>query len=86
MSRTSKKKNPLYVVKGKDVQEASSLVDLAIKKLNLTPVIQLLKKVFSLMLEQLSQIESYPMLVALKNILDQWIQSLQQLMKKFSLA
>ncbi len=47
-----KNKNPLYVVKGKDVEEASSLVDLVIKRFNLGPAINILRNIFLLLLEQ----------------------------------
>ena len=47
-----KNKNPLYVVKGKEVQEASSLLDLVIKRFNLEPAINILRNIFYLLLEQ----------------------------------
>lgn len=47
-----KTKNPLYVVKGKEVQEASSVFDLVIKKFNLEPAINILRNIFYFLLEQ----------------------------------
>jgi hypothetical protein len=49
-----KNKNPLYVVKGKDVEEASSLVDLVIKRFNLEPAINILRNILLLLLEQVN--------------------------------
>lgn len=63
-----KNKNPLYVVKGKNVQEAKNLFDLVVKKLNLEPAIEILSNIFKMML---AQVTSYPMFVAVKNWLDQ---------------
>lgn len=47
-----KNKNPLYVVKGKEVEEASSIMDLVIKRFNLEPAINILRNIFYLILEQ----------------------------------
>ena len=65
-----KNKNPLYVVKGKDVQEATSLFDLVIKKLNLEPAINILKNIFMLLLEQ---VENFPMFQVIKGLIDEMI-------------
>lgn len=40
-----KNKNPLYVVKGKEVQEAFGIFDLVVKKFNLEPVIRVLESI-----------------------------------------
>ncbi len=63
-----KNKNPLYVVKGQNVQEAKNLLDLVVKKFNLEPVIEIVTNIMKLML---AQVTSYPMFVAVKNWLDQ---------------
>ncbi|MFL5783160.1 MAG: hypothetical protein ACJ76H_01040 [Bacteriovoracaceae bacterium] len=63
-----KNKNPLYVVKGNNVQEAKNFVDLILKKFNLEPAVEILTNIFKMLL---AQITSYPMLVAVKNMLDQ---------------
>jgi hypothetical protein len=63
-----KNKNPLYVVKGNNVTEAKNLVDLLLKKFNLEPAVEILTNIFKMLL---AQITSYPMLVAVKNMLDQ---------------
>jgi len=78
-----KNKNPLYVVKGKDVQEAKDIFDLVIKKLNLEPVVQFLQNMLKLILEN---IKSYPTFVAMKNLLDELIVRYFGLIKKFGLA
>lgn len=63
-----KNKNPLYVVKGNNVQEAKNFVDLILKKFNLEPAVEILTNIFKMLL---AQITSYPMLVLVKNMLDQ---------------
>jgi hypothetical protein len=78
-----KTKNPLYVVKGKDVQEASSMLDLIIKKFNLEPLMTVLKNIFNLLLEQ---VENYAMFLVVKNFLDQIFQKVIELGKKFGLV
>ena len=78
-----KTKNPLYVVKGKDVQEASSMLDLIIKKFNLEPLMTVLKNIFNLLLEQ---VENYAMFLVVKYFLDQIFQKVIELGKKFGLV
>jgi hypothetical protein len=78
-----KNKNPLYVVKGKEVQEASSMLDLLIKKFNLEPLVTVLKNIFNLLLEQ---VENYAMFLVIKNFLDEILQKLIDLGKKFGLV
>lgn len=78
-----KTKNPLYVVKGKDVQEASSIFDLVVKKFNLEPVIQVIQNILKMLLEQ---VKSYPMFVAVKQYIDDFIVKYFALIQKFGLA
>ena len=78
-----KHKNPLYVVKGKDVQEAKNIFDLVIKKLNLEPVVQFLQNMLKMILEN---IKSYPTFLAMKNLLDELVVRYFGLIKKFGLA
>lgn len=75
-----KNKNPLYVVKGKEVQEASSIFDLVVKKLNLEPAINILRNIFHLLLEQ---VENFAMFKAVKEFMDQVVQRIQDLGKRF---
>ncbi len=46
-----KKQNPLYVVKKDYVEEAQGMMDLLIKKLNLTPVIDILTSILKMLLD-----------------------------------
>lgn len=78
-----KNKNPLYVVKGKDVQEAKDIFDLVIKKLNLEPVVLFLQNMLKLILEN---IKSYPTFIAMKNFLDELVVKYFGFVKKFGLA
>jgi hypothetical protein len=77
-----KTKNPLYVVKGKEVEEASSLIDLVIKKFNLAPTINILKNIFYLLLEQ---VENFAMFQVVKSIIDQMILKMSELAKRLHL-
>jgi mannitol/fructose-specific phosphotransferase system IIA component (Ntr-type) len=78
-----KNKNPLYVVKGKDVQEAKDIFDLVIKKLNLEPVVQFIQNILKMILEN---IKNYPTFIAMKNLLDELVVRYFGLVKKFGLA
>ncbi len=78
-----KNKNPLYVVKGKDVQEAKDVFDLLVKKLNLEPVVQFIQNMLKIILEN---IKSYPTFLAMKNLLDELVVRYFGLVKKFGLA
>ncbi len=77
-----KNQNPLYVVKGKDVEPAHGIVDLLIKKLNLQPAIEFFEYLFNLLL---SQVDSYPKLKAVKEFMDMVIARVR-LFKSFSFA
>lgn len=83
MKEKAKSKNPLYVVKGKDVQEASGVFDLVMKKFNLEPVVQMIQNLLKMILEN---IKSYPTFVAMKNFLDELVVRYFGLVKKFGLA
>lgn len=78
-----KNKNPLYVVKGKDVQEAKDIFDLMLKKLNLEPVVQFIQNMLKMILEN---IKSYPTFLAMKNLLDELVVKYFGIVKKFGLA
>lgn len=78
-----KNKNPLYVVKGKNVMEAKGLIDLVVKKLNLEPLMEVLKSILTMLLEQ---VKSYPMLLIVKAMIDEWMKKLTEMMTKFGIA
>jgi len=75
-----KTKNPLYVVKGKEVQEASSMFDLVIKKLNLESAINILKNIFFLLLEQIENFATYK---AIKGFIDEMMAKMMEIAKRF---
>ncbi len=79
----AKTKNPLYVIKGKDVQEVSDVFDLVIKKFNLEPVIQVMQNLLQLILDNL---KTYPAFIAMKEFLDELIAKYVTLLKKFGVA
>ncbi len=70
-------KNPLYVVKGQQVEAASGWLDLLVKKLELGPLLAQLQAVFTFMLEQ---VKSYPLFVMVKAWFDQMLARLAPLM------
>ena len=80
----AKPKNPLYVVKKKSnvVEEASGLVDLIVKKLNMEPAIQILNNIFQLLL---GMVQDYPTFKAIKEVIDLLVGKLQ-LFTKFGIA
>jgi hypothetical protein len=78
-----KNKNPLYVVKGKDIEEASGLFDLVVKKLNLQPVMDVFNSLLKMLLEQ---VKSYPTFVAIKELIDELIVKYFGMIKKFGFA
>lgn len=71
-----KNKNPLYVVKGKEVQEASSLMDLVIKRFNLEPAINILRNIFYLLLEQVENFAWFQAVVKFYNDMVQKIRDI----------
>lgn len=78
----NKTKNPLYVVKGKDVEPADGILDLLVKKLNLQPVIELLDFLFKMLLEQ---VDSYPKFKAVSEFIERIVARIL-LFKNFSFA
>lgn len=65
-----KNKNPLYVVKGKNVEPAKNFFELIVKKLNLEPAMELFTNILKLLL---AQVTSYPAFVAVKTWFDQML-------------
>lgn len=74
-------KNPLYSVtdNGRVVEEAANILDLIIKKFGLKPYLETLQKMLELLL---SQVKTYAMFVALKTLIDQF---LDQLIKTYQM-
>ncbi len=73
-----KNKNPLYVVKGQNVEEAKSFFDMLLKKFDLEPVFNFLQQMLTLLLEQ---VKSYPMFVIVKTMIDQWMAQLMPMLQ-----
>ncbi len=78
----SKTKNPLYVVtnKGQDVEEAENFIDALVKKLGLAPVISILEGILQ---EMLQQVSSFALFMVVKAYIDQLVDALEKLIKKF---
>jgi len=78
-----KHKNPLYVVKGKDVQEVKGMVEFMIKKFNLGPVVQILQNIFKMLL---ANVKDFSTLQVVKSFIDELVVKYFSLVKKFGLA
>jgi ATP adenylyltransferase/5',5'''-P-1,P-4-tetraphosphate phosphorylase II len=77
----TKAKNPLYVVKGDQVEAAENFLDLMIKKFNLQPVIDFILFVFKFMMEN---IKSYAALEVAVTLFDDLLKRLE-LFKRFAI-
>jgi hypothetical protein len=84
-AKRKNKTNPLYVVtnKGQDVEQASNVIDLWVKKLGLRPVIELLDY---LLKSLTSLVSNYAMFMAVKNILDGYLEQIQFFLSKLGLV
>ena len=76
-----KNKNPLYVVKGQNVEQAKNLFDMLIKKLDLEPVMRIFNQLLEFLL---SQVNSYPTFAVVKSMIDQWMLQLMPLLQQVS--
>jgi len=76
-----KNKNPLYVVKGKNVEEANSFLDLIIKKLDLEEAITVFKNIFSLLL---AQIQTYAVFESVTKFLNDLIEKAKKFLEASS--
>lgn len=73
-------KNPLYVVKGQQVEQAKDWFDLFVKKFDLEPVVAFLEQLLSMLM---AQINSYPAFLAVKGVFDQVMEQVQMVLKPF---
>lgn len=88
-SKSRKKNiNPLYVVRnnGVDVEQASNLLDLLLKKTGIDKVLPILESVLHILL---AQVESYPVFMEVKKMFDKLFEKfievlfqIQQMMPK----
>lgn len=77
----AKSKNPLYVVKGDDIEPAKNFFDLLIKKLNLEPVFDFLMELFKSLFEQVS---SYAGFIVIKELFDEFMRK-AELFRRFAI-
>jgi len=68
MGQRKRVKNPLYVVNENTVEPAHGIMEFFLKKLNLEPVLEILKSIFTMLLEQVT---SFPMFLAVQKFIDQ---------------
>ncbi len=80
---SAKAKNPLYVVKGKEVQQAAGWFDLLVKKFDLEPIVKMLQQLLSMLL---AQVQSYHVLTLVKGYVDQIMAQMQMMFGMFSKA
>jgi hypothetical protein len=78
-----KNKNPLYVVKGKNVMEAKNFFDLIVKKFNLEPAFEILNNILKLMF---SQVNTYSGFVAIKTWFDDLITKVFGIVTKYGMV
>ncbi|MAF77418.1 MAG: hypothetical protein CME63_06180 [Halobacteriovoraceae bacterium] len=80
MADSKSKKNPLYVVTndGKDVEPAENLIDALIKKFALEPVIDFLKLIFQIIMENVGGAVAVDLI---KGIMDEVVDSLEKVLK-----
>ncbi len=76
-----KNQNPLYVVKGDQVEAAENFLDLIIKKFNLAPIIEILTNILKMLLDN---VKTYSAFVVAKEFLDFLVSKLE-LFKKYSI-
>lgn len=77
----AKNKNPLYVVKGDDVEPAKNFIDLLVKKLNLEPAVEFLMELFKTLF---NQVKTYAWFVIIKDMFDEFMRRIE-LFKRFSI-
>lgn len=77
----AKNTNPLYVVKGDEVQPAKNFFDLIVKKLNLEPVVEFFMELFKTLFEQ---VKTYAAFVLVKDMFDEFMRR-ADLFKRFSI-
>jgi hypothetical protein len=70
------KKNPLYFVKGKDVEAVNNMFELILKRLGLTPVLELIKTL-------INQVKSYPMLEVVNKLIGELIEKVLLSLRTF---
>ena len=75
-----KNQNPLYVVKGQNVEQVRGLWDMFVKKFDLEPVINFMMNLFQMLLEQ---VKTYPTFILVKNMVDQWMSQIAPMLQTF---
>lgn len=79
-----KSKNPLYVVTndGKDVETATNLFDMLVKKLGLAPVIEIFKN----MIEHLTHMTgNYGVFLFLQELIDNFVTTLESIISQIKM-
>lgn len=74
--------NPLYVVKGDSVEEATGVLDMLVKKFNLEPVFDFFMQVIKMILEN---VKSYAAIAMINELMEEFMARLE-LFKKFNIV
>lgn len=80
-AQKKKNPNPLYVVKGDQVEEADGFIDMLLKKFNLGPALDIINALFKVIFDN---IKTYAGLVAVMELLDLFMERLK-LFRQFSI-
>jgi hypothetical protein len=74
----SKSKNPLYVVRnnGVDVESASGLIDMLLKKTGIDSILPVLESILEMIL---SQVQTYPVFIEVKKMFDKLFEKMIEL-------
>ena len=77
-SKKNKTKNPLYVVRnnGVDVESASGLIDMLLKKTGIDTVLPILESILEMIL---SQVQTYPVFIEVKKMFDKLFEKMIEL-------
>lgn len=76
-----KSKNPLYVVKGDQVETATNFLDMLVKKLNLEPFVEFMLSIFKMLMDYA---QTYTTFLIIKNLLDEFMKRVE-LFRKYSI-
>jgi hypothetical protein len=77
-SNKNKAKNPLYVVRnnGVDVESASGLIDMLLKKTGIDTILPVLESILEMIL---SQVQTYPVFIEVKKMFDKLFEKMIEL-------
>lgn len=81
-AQKKKSQNPLYVVKGNQVEAADGILDMLLKKFNLGPAMDVINALLKVVMDN---VKTYAVFVAVMEFLDLFIERLK-LFKQFAIV